>query len=357
MNRRKFIGRGIQASAISILPASAMGFSPSTLKNHQIKNNEDDIILPKQLKKGDTVGLIAPGYELSQTALNKAIERVEKMGFKSYHTSRILENHGYLSNTDEERIADVHHMFLNPDIDGIICARGGYGCTRILSGLNYDYIQQNPKVLVGFSDITAFLNAIYQRTKLITFHGPVGTTLNNDFNRQHLEQIITNANNSIEIKSKFYPAQTLDSTFHQYVINPGIATGRLVGGNLSLLSAMTGTPFEVDYTDKIVFIEEIDEDPYRIDRMLTQLLDSKTFKNAKGIVLGVFKGCDEPKRSVTFSLKEVIMDRIKPLNIPSLYGYSIGHIKYNITLPVGINATLNTASFSIKLLENSVSSV
>ncbi|QLE00235.1 LD-carboxypeptidase [Galbibacter sp. BG1] len=352
MNRRKFITRTAQVSALSAVPiyhtfAQAPNLSKSINEN----------VLPKKLKKGDTVGLIAPGYALSQKALENAITNVKAIGFVPYHTPRIVGNFGYFSNTDKARVEDIHEMFLNPDIDAIFCARGGYGCTRILKDINFDYIQQNPKILLGFSDITALVNSIYQKTGIVTFHGPVGTTLNNDYNREQLEKIVCHANNSIPLATETFTAsQTIaDSTFEQYVINPGIAKGKLAGGNLSLLSAMTGTDFEVDYTDKIVFIEEIDEDPYRVDRMLTQLLDSKTFKNAKGIVLGVFKGCDDPDRSNSFSLKEVILDRIKPMNIPAIYGFSIGHIDNNLTLPVGINAQLNTNNFSLELLENSVS--
>lgn len=352
MNRRKFIARSVQASALSAIPIGSV-FAQQTTTNQV----ESEIVLPKKLKKGDTVGLIAPGYSLSDRALQNAITNVKAMGFIPYHTSRISGSFGYFSNTDIARVEDIHEMFLNPKIDAIFCARGGYGCTRILKDINFDYIQQNPKILLGFSDITALVNSIYQKTGIVTFHGPVGTTLDNEFNRDQLSAIIENANNSIEVATETFSAAktTSDSTFQNYVINPGTATGRLVGGNLSLLSAMTGTDFDVDYTDKIVFIEEIDEDPYRVDRMLTQLLDSKTFKHARGIVLGVFKGCDDPKRSNSFSLKEVILDRLKPTNIPAVYGFPIGHVDHNITLPVGINATLNTEDYSLKLIENSVS--
>ncbi|MCM5663668.1 S66 peptidase family protein [Galbibacter mesophilus] len=352
MNRRKFITRSIQASALTAVP-----FQSNFAQTSPNLVSENTKVLPKKLKKGDTVGLIAPGYALSAKALENAITNVKAMGFVPYHTPRIVGNFGYFSNTDKARVEDLHEMFLNPDIDAIFCARGGYGCTRILKDINFDYIQQNPKILLGFSDITALVNSIYQKTNIITFHGPVGTTLNNDFNRTQLEKIICNTQNSIPLETETFTAsQTIaDSTFEQYVISDGIATGKLAGGNLSLLAAMTGTDFEVDYTDKIAFIEEIDEDPYRVDRMLTQLLDSKTFKHAKGVVFGVFKGCDDPERRNSFSLKEVILDRIKPMNIPAIYGYSIGHIDNNITLPVGINAKLNTNNFSLELLENSVS--
>jgi muramoyltetrapeptide carboxypeptidase len=246
-------------------------------------------------------------------------------------------------------------MFLDPEVDGIICARGGYGCTRILDQINYDYIAQNPKVLVGFSDITALANTIHEKTGLITFHGPVGTTLDNEYSRRNLSRIITKSTLELNISAEHYSRQTIqaDDTFEQYVINPGVVTAKLIGGNLSLLSAMCGTEFDLDYTGKLVFIEDIDEDPYSVDRMFTQLLSAPTFKHAAGIVLGVFKGCNEPER-MSFSIKEVILDRIKSLNVPSIYGYSIGHIDRNLTLPIGIQASLNTESFSITLKENAV---
>jgi len=353
MNRRSFLSKGAQVSMLSVLPAASLSAS-----THNTKLQEPaalQIVLPKKLKKGATVGLIAPGYALSAKALENAISNVKSMGFKPYHTSRIIGHHGYLSNTDKMRVEDIHEMFLDPEVDGIICARGGYGCTRILDQINYDYITQNPKVLVGFSDITALANTIHEKTGLITFHGPVGTTLDNEYSRRNLHKIITNSTQGLTITAERYSDQAIasDDTFEQYVINPGEVTATLIGGNLSLLSAMCGTKFDLDYTDKLVFIEDIDEDPYSVDRMFTQLLSAPTFKHAAGIVLGVFKGCNEPER-MSFTLKEVILDRIKHLNVPSIYGYSIGHIDRNLTLPIGIKASLNTATFSITLKENTV---
>lgn len=353
MNRRSFISTGAQLSVLSAFPATSLASSSSN--DHLYNSKEIATILPKKLNKGDTVGLIAPGYSLSSKALENAISNVQAMGFKPYHTSRIKGRDGYFSNTDKLRAADVEEMFLDPQVDGIICARGGYGCTRILDLINYDYIAQNPKVLVGFSDITALANTIHRKTGLVTFHGPVATTLENTYNRDNLYKIITQPKELLTIKSEHYTPEVVqrDDTFEQYVINPGVITAPLLGGNLSLLSAMCGTQYDLDYTGKLVFIEDIEEDPYRIDRMFTQLLSAPTFKHAAGIVLGVFKGCNEPKR-VSFTLKEVILDRIKPLHIPSIYGFSIGHIDHNLTLPIGINATLNTDTFSIELLQRAI---
>lgn len=353
MNRRSFITRGAQVSMLSVLPAASL--TASNYATPLNKTTDTLTVLPKKLKKGDTIGLIAPGYSLSPKALENAKSNVRAMGFKPYHSSRIIGNHGYFSNTDKMRVEDIHEMFLDQEVDGIFCARGGYGCTRILDQINYDYIAQNPKVLVGFSDITALANTIHNKTGLITFHGPVGTTLDNEYNRKNLHEVISKSSLTLTIPSERHSSQVIlsDDTFEQYVINPGMVTAPLIGGNLTLLSSMCGTEFDLDYTGKLVFIEDIDEDPYRIDRMFTQLLSSPTFKNAAGIVLGVFKGCNDPRR-VSFSLKQVILDRVKHLNVPSVYGYSIGHIDHNVTLPIGIKGTLNTGTFSIELKERAV---
>lgn len=310
----------------------------------------------KALKKGDTIGLIAPGFAIATEVLEKAKETLVKMGFIPFHTDRILGNHGYFSNTDEERAADLNEIFGNSKVDGILCARGGYGCTRIMQMINYESIRNNPKVLIGFSDITALLNGIHQKTGLITFHGPVGSTITDDYSIAQLEKVVmhTQANQLLEnmeypIKPEFNKPE-----YDRYSICPGKATGKLVGGSLTLVTAMIGTPDELDFTDTIVCLEEIEEAPYRIDRMLTQLIHSKTFHKAAGLALGVFKGCDRSPNPNSFTLKQVVMDRIAPLNIPAVYGLSFGHLDHNFTFPIGVNASLDADKMQLSLLESAV---
>tara|TARA_R110001632_G_scaffold38454_5_gene96881 strand:- start:9917 stop:10975 length:1059 start_codon:yes stop_codon:yes gene_type:complete len=348
--RRQFFKTAIGAGVATLIPSTIFA-------NSHEKKSLNTILKPKALKKGDTIGLVAPGYAIKPEVLIEAKETLEKMGFIPYHTDRIHGNHGYFSNTDAERVADLNEMFANKKIDGILCARGGYGCTRIMHLIDYELIKKNPKAIIGFSDITALLNGIYQETGLITFHGPVGSTLNDPYSIEHLLNVV--------MKSKKLPpiinnVQITDleeygkPEYDRYTINPGVVTGKLVGGSLTLVNALIGTPHEIDFTDAIVFLEDIEEAPYRIDRMLTQLMQGPTFNKAAGIALGVFKGCDSVPDPRSFTLKEVILDRIKPLGIPAVYGMTFGHIENNFTLPIGINAKLDTNKMTLELLEKAV---
>ncbi len=347
--RRHFLNNTLGLGLTTLLPISVYA-TPFAEQNQEIR------LFPKALKPGDTIGLIAPGYAFPPEVLQETIDILTKMGFKTYHTDRVLQPHGYFSNTDDNRAADVNHMFSNSDVDGILCVRGGYGCTRILSQLDYGNISKNPKALIGFSDVTALLNGIYKITGLVTFHGPVGSTLDDSYSIAAFENILSSQNKNITIKNTVLETKyTSIPEYERYTITPGIATGRLCGGSLTLINAMIGTPQEIDFTDALVCIEDIEEAPYRIDRMLTQLIESKTFKDAAGIIFGVCAGCNESTNPKSFTLKEVIMDRIKPLNIPSAYGMSFGHVKQNFTFPIGVNATFRTEDQTITLLERPVS--
>ena len=332
----------------TLIPSAIMASAPEKKSNNTIK--------PKALKKGDTIGLIAPGYAIKSEILVEAKETLEKMGFIPFHTNRLYGNHGYFSNTDTERVADLNEMFANKNVDGILCARGGYGCTRIMHLIDYELIRNNPKALIGFSDITALLNGIHQETGLITFHGPVGSTINDPYSIEQLQNVVMKSKawsfiDNVEITDQ---EEYNKPEYNRYCITPGVVSGKLAGGSLTLVNALIGTPHEIDFTDAIVFLEDIEEAPYRIDRMLTQLMHGKTFNKAAGFVFGVFKGCDSIPDPKSFTLKEVIMDRIKPLGIPAVYGMTFGHIENNFTLPIGIKAKLDTDKMTLHLLEKAV---
>lgn len=347
--RRQFFKTALGVGMATLIPTRI-------LANSQPTQSIIKIIYPKALKKGDTVGLIAPGYAIKPEILLEAKETLEKMGFIPFHTNRILGNHGYFSNSDTERAADINEMFANKNVDGILCARGGYGCTRIMHMIDYGLIKKNPKAIIGFSDITAILNGIHQESGLITFHGPVGSTINDPYSIEQLLNVVMQTNELPIIKNVEITNQTeyRKAEYNRYCINPGVVHGKLVGGSLTLVNALIGTPHEIDFTDAIVFLEDIEEAPYRIDRMLTQLIQGKTFNKAAGFVFGVFKGCDSIPNTKSFTLKEVIMDRIKPLGLPAVYGMTFGHIENNFTLPIGINAKLDTDKMTLHLLEKAV---
>ena len=338
MNRRK-------AAQVLAMSAPFM-VGCSTSKSLMTKESPIlSIIKPQRLKKGNTIGLIAPASSVSAEKLEKSINNLESYGFKVKMGKYVAGQYGYLAATDEERIEDLHAMYSDPEVSGIWCARGGYGCTRLLPMIDYGIIKANPKVLIGYSDVTALLNTIYQLTGIIGFHGPVGASDFNDYTIQGFEQCLLVPNSTVELISH-------ESTEVTVMVN-GTTTGTLVGGNLSLLAAMCGTPYEVNFQDKIVFIEDVGEKPYRIDRMLTQLLQAGLNK-ASGIVLGVFAGCERKEGDISLTLAECLEDRLGSLEMPIMSGLSFGHIDYQFSLPIGVQASINTIQKKLTLKEAGV---
>lgn len=314
-------------------------------------------IVPQRLKKGTTIGLITPAGVITREKLEKTKDLLNKLGYQTFHTQNVLLKKGYLAGDDKAKLDDLHLMFRNDEVDAIMCVRGGYGTMRLLPYINYDLIRKNPKILIGYSDITALIQAINKKTGLVGFHGVVGTSAFTDYTLQNFFDILTNPEEVKTIQS-FPPRPDSVDAYLPYVLNSGKATGKLIGGNLALLASLMGTPYEPDFENKIVFIEDIDEAPYRIDRMLTQLLLSGKLQKAAGIVLGVFNACDLDKDKLnpenSLSLKEVISDRLSSLSLPIMYGFSFGHIQNQAIFPVGINAEMDTDSFTLKLLEPAV---
>lgn len=341
IKRRHFLSGLLSISATTLLANTAK--TPNITKKN---------LYPKRLEKGQTIGLIAPGFAVSQEKMAQMVFFLEQSGFKVFQTGRIGQE-GYFSNTDEQRALDVMEMFSNSNVDAILCARGGYGCTRILDLLDYKIIENNPKILLGFSDVTALIQGIYSKTGLIGFHGPVGTTIENQYAQSCIQDLLMNLSEQTTIKPvnlEENPYKSI-SEYQRYTIYPGIAKGKLIGGSLTLITALIGTPYEIDFTDCIVCIEDVEEKPYRIDRMLTQLLGSKTFKAGAGIAFGVCAGCDTEKSHTNFTLREVIENRISPLKIPAAYGLSFGHVPDNCTLPIGAESVFNANQLEITVTE------
>ena len=305
-----------------------------------------EVIKPKALRKGDKIGLVTPASALTRSAFEKALTNLETLGYQVDYSDNIRVRRGFLSGTDEQRVDDLHRMFEDPSIRGIFCARGGYGSARVLPLLDYDIIRQNPKVFIGYSDITALHQAIYSKTGLITFHGPVAASTFNDFTIDYLVDA-THKAKRLKIKSE------------SQVIVPGEANGRLIGGNLSVLASLIGTPYEIPYKDHILFIEEIGESIYRIDRMLTQMKQSGVMEGVRGIVLGYFTDCDYPPEDPDFEssvgLSEVFKDQFEDLGVPVIQGFPFGHEEHNATLPVGAQAILDTRAGRLKIEESTLS--
>jgi muramoyltetrapeptide carboxypeptidase len=310
------------------------------------------ICKPCRLSPGDTVGVISPSSRPIKESLQNGTSWLIAHGFQVEMGKSVLDEYGYLAGSDEDRANDIMNMFTNPRIDAIWCAQGGYGAMRTLSHLNFEKIKDNPKIFIGYSDITAFHAAFYKLANFVTFHGPllaheIGGSLT-----AFTENSVWHALTSIEpIGLIRNPVGAI--TCH--TIQDGIATGKIVGGNLSLIANLMGTPYEMDFDDKIVFIEDVGEAPYRIDRMLTQLVIANKFKHAKGIIIGETVDCkpsNENQKSLT--LDEVLSDVIKPLNIPSFYGLVVGHGQDKATIPLGVDAVMDASNCTVEILESGV---
>ncbi len=310
-------------------------------------------IFPERLKKGGTIGLITPGGPIDKNQLGETIEKLENEGFKTYHTSSVLSQYGYFAGSDRERADDLMHMFTNEEVDGILCVRGGYGSIRILDLLDFEQIKQHPKVFIGYSDITALITSIYEQTGLITFHGPLGISPFNEFTQKSFTKVVMNPVNHYKYRYKREDDTVGNPEFDIYTISGGKAEGELIGGNLSVLDSMIGSKFEPDFENKVVYLEEIEEKTYRVDKMLVHLLQATNLKKAAGIVMGVFSKCnvnDQPR----LTLREAIGDLFEPLGIPVSYGLSFGHIDTMVTIPTGIHARMNADKNTLRLLEKAV---
>ena len=350
MNRRSFTQSfGMTLAGLGILSACKTPQQASQPTNSfRIK--------PARLKPGDTVGLVSPGSFISDEGLETAVKNLESLGFRVELGKNIRAYRGYLAGTDEERLADLHAMFADRRIAAVWCVRGGYGCSRLLPKMDYDLIRQNPKILIGYSDITALLQAVWQKCGLVCFHGPVGASELTDYNQQQLIDVLMEGKSPLRIETLVHEDKRKeDPAYQTEILRPGRAKGILGGGNLSLLAAMAGTDFNLSASGRLLFIEDVGEKPYRIDRMLTQVRQACQLEQVKGIALGVFSGCEADPDDLSLNLIETLRDRLGDLKCPVYYGLPFGHIKDQCTLPVGIEAELDAGKGILTLLEAAVS--
>ncbi|MBT8380603.1 MAG: LD-carboxypeptidase [Ignavibacteria bacterium] len=348
MKRRNFI-KAISAASV------AATITPHTVSNG-IKTQQRNLFKPRRLSKGETIALVTPGSYITEKEKGQSINSIRKLGLNVTYSDRLMQKHGYFSATDKERAADLNEMFEREDVQGIMCARGGYGSARILPYLDYNLISNNPKPFIGFSDATAVHYALYKNSNLITFHGPVSISTFSRFSTKNFEDVLVNPTFETQMLNS-----NNENNYNPYgitTIAEGIAEGELVGGNLSIVTSLIGTEYDIDFSGKIIFLEEFLEEPYRVDRMLTQMQQAGKFENALGIALGVFKLCESPKKNPSFSgsfnLMEVLIDRLGNLEIPVVYGLSFGHVVDKLTLPFGVKAELNSELQQLKLLEQAV---
>jgi muramoyltetrapeptide carboxypeptidase len=316
------------------------------------------LIKPERLRFGDAVGIVVPASPPSDPAeIENSAAALEKFGFKPRLSANLRKRLGFLAGTDEARAQDIMAMFADPDVKAIFCMRGGYGSARLLGLLDYHFIKKHPKVFVGFSDITSLHCALLTQAKLVSFHGPtLNTNLTGEkpssFLTQSLWRTVMEPSPAGSINEKPPGKEIL-------ILKSGVATGPLIGGNLSVLCAALGTPFLPQFKNGILFFEDVGEQPYRFDRMLTQLLNAGLLQQVAGVAIGINKDCEDPDAAKTKeylqTLEDVLRDRLTPLGVPVVAGLPFGHVAKNATLPVGIRATLDGENGDLSITEAAVS--
>lgn len=301
-------------------------------------------IRPKRLCPGDTVGIVAPASPPPEPRnIDRAVAALEVLGYRPKLGSKARKRHGFLAGSDRERAGDLMKMFTDDRVNAVVCLRGGYGAGRLLPRLDYSAIRAHPKIFVGYSDITALHCALLAKANMVSFHGPM---LNSDFLRDSFADYALGR----WVGPLAHP-MAAGSICAGYggdsirILRRGVASGPLMGGNLSLVCSLLGTAFLPAFSGRILFFEELEEPPYRIDRMLTQLLNAGLLQQVAGVAIGINVNCKDPKaeQSTEYrqTLQDVFAERLRPLRVPVVVGLPFGHVPANATLPIGIRATLD----------------
>jgi muramoyltetrapeptide carboxypeptidase len=348
MNRRRFV-RSLGIATLSTqlpVPRLSAAAAPATIK-------------PTRLAPGDTVALVAPANATFNTVeLQIARESLEALGFRVRVSEHLLDRHGYLAGEDQARAGDVNKAFADKSVAGIHAIRGGWGSARLLPYLDYETIRRNPKVMIGYSDITALLLSIHAKTGLVTFHGPIGLGRWDPYSLEYYKRVLFNGEQvTYSNKQGISPERNslTQVEFRTQTITPGKARGRLLGGNLTVLTTILGSPYLPDWHEAILFCEDVREDLYRVDRMLTQLKLAGVLAQIKGFVFGGCSECGPGDGNYgALTLEEIFTDHIKPLGVPAWQGAMIGHAQPQWTLPEGAHVEIDATAATITLLESPV---
>jgi muramoyltetrapeptide carboxypeptidase len=314
-------------------------------------------IKPPHLNYGDTIGIVAPASAPPDPkAIDRSLEVIERLGFRPKLAPNVCERHGFLAGSDRDRAGDLMRMFKDRAVKAIVCVRGGYGTARLLPLLDYCAIRANAKIFIGYSDITSLHCAFLMKSNLVSFHGPM---LNSDFIKKDFPDFTLQSFLKTLMQARApgsirrdYKKQTVS------ILRRGKASGLLLGGNLSLLCTTLGTPFQPSFKNKILFLEDLDEVPYRFDRMLTHLLNAGLLQQVAGVAVGINANCFDPKakksREYRQTMEDVLKERLLPLKVPVVGGLPFGHIPLNATLPIGVRATLDAFKGDLVITEPAV---
>lgn len=310
---------------------------------------------PPRLRPGDTVGLIEPaGFTEDRFDLAQVLDTIRAMGLVPRPAPHVLKRYGYLAGSDEDRAADINAMYADAEVRAVFAVRGGWGCARVLPFLDFALIRANPKLLVGFSDVTALHLAFAAKVGWPTIHGPNAANSWTAFSWDSFRRLAFAG----EAPTWRAPPAGEDRLAQRRAIRtfrPGTASGRLLGGNLAVLTALAGTPYLPDFSGAILFVEETGEAEYRIDRMLTQLGLAGILGELAGVVFGQCTRCTgEGPNYSGFTLSEVLDQHLAPLGVPAFQGALIGHVANQFSIPVGIRAEIDAEAGTIRMLEPAV---
>jgi muramoyltetrapeptide carboxypeptidase len=339
--------RGFMARSLGLLAAGALS-RPGTARAQAARL---PTLLAPRLKAGDTIGLVNPSaavYERQPYEL--ATETLEALGFKVREGAHLRARRGQFAGSDAARAADLNALFADPSVAGILALTGGSGANRILPLLDYAAIRRTPKFIGGFSDITAVLNAVHARTGLVTFHAPVGVSEWNEFTVRHFRAVAMDGAAHLMSNPRERGELPAPKDDRILTIRRGVARGRLVGGNLAVLSSLAGSGYLPSFDGAILFLEDINEFIYRVDRMLSTLKLMGALDRLAGVVIGQFTNCTPGEGFGTLTLDEVFEDYFGALNIPVYRGAMIGHIRRKFTVPIGAEAEIDATAGTIRLL-------
>lgn len=341
--------RNFMAAMVASMAAPALAAPGAAPALHLIK--------PPRLQAGDVIGLVAPGGYTSEAAIAKAVRNIERLGCRVRQGANLRAVFGNYAGTPQQRLDDLHAMFADPEVKALWAIRGGSGCISLLAGLDYALIRSHPKILLGYSDITALHLAIHRQAGLVTFHGPVASSTLSDYAAEQLLAVLRDAQPATVIpmsSANAYRGLT-EPQYALRTVHAGVASGVLMGGNLSMVSALAGTPYAADIRGALLFLEDVNEAPYRIDRWITQLDLAAGLHNAAAVVIGICENCGPAAGEQSLSLEQTLALHLAPLTVPAVTGYSIGHIRNQCTLPIGVMATLDTQRQTFTLHEAAVS--
>jgi muramoyltetrapeptide carboxypeptidase len=343
-SRRRFGAAAAALGAAASFPA--FGKAPSSRP----------LVKPPRLKRGDVAALVAPGGHLSDAEIERSVRNMESLGLRVKLGANVRLARGNYSGTPLQQAQDLHAMFADREVRAVWAGRGGSGGAQLLPHIDWRLVRANPKILCGYSDVTALHLAMQRQAGLVTFHAPQAISTWSDYSREHLVaaimeprpgRVITSAGENLAKAAK-------QSEFAERVVRPGVAEGPLTGGNLSVISALAGTPYGARMKGCVAFLEDIGEAPYRINRMLMHLTLTGDLTSAAGLMLGVFVKCHPAEGDASLTLEETLVDRAWPLGIPAAIGMSFGHIAHQFTMPMGVRARFDAGERTLALLEPAV---